>query len=77
MAYRPKVQVTVQPKGQLTSNRSADVSAAEFRHDGCMDSATIIQSLGAIFNPIVLAGAAIVTLAILTGVVARFIELVE
>ena len=42
-----------------------------------MDNATIIQSLGAIFNPIVLAGAVIVTLAFLTGVVARIIELTE
>ena len=42
-----------------------------------MDSATITQSLEAIFNPLVLAGASIVTLAFLTGVVARFIELVE
>ena len=42
-----------------------------------MDSATITQSLEAIFSPMVLAGAAIVTLAFLTGVVALFIELVE
>ena len=42
-----------------------------------MDNATITQSLGAIFNPIVLAGAVIVTLAFLTGVVARFIEMAE
>ena len=42
-----------------------------------MDSATITQTLGAIFNPIVLGGAAIVTLAFLTGVVAWFVELVE
>jgi hypothetical protein len=32
-----------------------------------MDSTTITQSLEAIFNPIVLAGVAIVTLALLTG----------
>ena len=43
---------------------------------GGMDSATITQALGVIFNPIVLAGAAIVTLAFLTGVVARLVELV-
>ena len=46
-----------------------------------MDSATIIQPLEAIFNPIfnpmVLGGVAIVTLAFLTGVVAWFVELVE
>ncbi len=42
-----------------------------------MDGATITQSLGAIFNPIGLAGAAIVTLAFLAGVVAWFVELVE
>ena len=42
-----------------------------------MDSTTITQSLEAIFNPIVLAGAAIVALAFLTGLVARFIEIVE
>ncbi len=42
-----------------------------------MDSATITQSFGAIFNPIVLGGIAIVTLALVTGVVARFVELVE
>lgn len=42
-----------------------------------MDSTTITQSLEAIFNPIVLAGVAIVTLAFLTGLVARLIESVE
>ncbi len=46
-----------------------------------MDSATITQSLDAIFipifNPIGLGGVAIVTLAFLTGVVAWFVELVE
>ncbi len=46
-----------------------------------MDSATITQSLEAIFspifNPIGLGGVAIVTLAFLTGVVAWFVELVE
>jgi hypothetical protein len=42
-----------------------------------MDNATITQSLETIFSPMVLAGAAIVTLAFLTGVVARFIELAE
>ncbi len=42
-----------------------------------MNNATIIQSLGAVFHPIVLAGAVIVTLAFLTGVVARFIEFTE
>ena len=42
-----------------------------------MDSATITQALEAIFNPIVLAGTAIVALAFLTGLAARFTELVE
>ena len=37
----------------------------------------ITQSLGTIFNPAVLAGAATVGLAFLTGAVARLIELVE
>lgn len=76
-ADRPKVQRLIWPIGQITSDRSADVSAAESRHDGGMDNATITQALETIFNPIVLAGAVIVTLAFLTGVVARFIELAE
>ena len=76
-ADRPKVQRPIWPIGQLTSDRSPDVSAAESRHDGGMDSTTITQSLEAIFNPIVLASAAIVALAFLTGLVARFIEIVE
>ena len=42
-----------------------------------MDIATITEHLGAAFDPIVLAGVAILTLAFFTGVVARFIELVE
>ncbi len=42
-----------------------------------MDGATITQVFGAIFNPIALAGVVIVTLAFLTGLVARFVELVE
>ena len=46
-------------------------------HDRDMDSASITESLASIFSPIVLASGATLALALLTGVVARLVELTD
>ena len=62
-----------QPRGPVPSNPWADVSDA----DPDMDSASITEPLASIFDPIVLAATATVAIALLSGAVARIIELVD
>jgi hypothetical protein len=42
-----------------------------------MDSTSIAQLLPSVFDPIVIGAASLVTLAFLTGGVARFVEMLE